>query len=370
MRVNACPARHSVAAPQCHPGISRVLGPLRLLPLFFFVLAAVVARPASAQVPLPISVERQPGAEDCPDTAGLVARVEAILGRGSSDDSTPYRVTFTHSAQAFTAAIRLGSDGSTVRWLDAREPTCAGLAHATAIALAVLFDADLSVAGSGREDAPPPDTPSPPPPATPPPALAKPKPNARDTKPDANDADEDLEDEHPRSGSKLDPQLSVGGAGLVGVLRPIGYGLVADLGLEGKDFRGSIGALWVPPETLTLAPGSARESILSGTLRGCYALARGSVLRFDLCTGALLGVARAQARGFTVDDAQHNEIFLAFPAELALSGRSRFIGWELGASALLLCPPNEFKIEGLDVTYRPQPVAGMFTLRVFVEPFR
>jgi hypothetical protein len=33
-----------------------------------------------------------------------------------------------------------------------------------------------------------------------------------------------------------------------------------------------------------------------------------------------------------------------------------------------LCPPNEFKVEWLWVTYHPAPVAGLFTLRVFIEP--
>ena len=80
--------------------------------------------------------------------------------------------------------------------------------------------------------------------------------------------------------------------------------------------------------------------------------------------------ARAQARGFTFDEPQHNELFLAFPAELALSSRSRFVGWELSAAALLLCPPNEFRVEGLGVTYHPAPVAGMFSLRAFLEPLR
>ena len=343
--------------------------------LTLLALALAFARSASARAPLPISVEREPGAEDCPDTAGLVARVQAILGRDGSDTPSPYRVTFAHTTQTFAATIQLGSDGSTVRSLAAREPTCAGIAHATAVALAVLFDSDLNVSGATSaatepreaiqpsETANPSEAPSGPatsPPTQPPPRQA----NPQDPEP-ANDA---AALPAPTTRARGEPLFAVGAAALVGVLRPLGFGLVADLGLESQNLRGTLGALWVPPETLTLTPGSARESLLSGTVRGCYALLHTGSARLDGCTGALLGVARAQARGFTVNQPQQRELFLAFPAELALSMRSRTIGWELGASALLLCPPNEFKVEGLGVTYHPAPVAGLFTLRVFIEP--
>ena len=339
------------------------------------LFAFACARSASARAPLPISVEREPGAEDCPDTAGLVARVQAILGRDASDAATPYRVTFAHTAQTFTASIQLSSDASTVRSLAARDPTCTGIAHATAIALAVLFDSDLKASGAASaatqpseavqpsETANPSEAPSPPTtarPTQPPPRKALP-PNAEP----ANDA---ALPPGSSARARVDPLFAIGAAALAGVLRPLGFGLVADLGLESKNLRGTLGALWVPTETLTLPPGTARESLFSGTLRGCYALLHAGRARLDGCTGALFGVARAQARGFTVDQPQHRELFLAFPAELALSMRSRSIGWELGASALLLCPPDEFKVEGLGVTYHPAPVAGLFTLRVFVEP--
>ncbi len=339
------------------------------------LLALCFGRVAAASQPAPVSVDREPGAETCPDTAGLAAQVQAIIGHVTREDATPYRITFTHNGPTFSAAIRLGAanaDSTVVRSLDAHEPTCTALAHATAIALAVLFDSDLGAENASGSAAAPsaskPDAASPTPPATVPEAPAKPR------APDANtkaNITNDTERAPPASNAqRVDPLFAVGGSALVGVLRPVSFGLVADLGLESRRLRASVGALWVPTETLTLAPGSARESLLSGTLRGCYAMLRAGTLRLDACTGLLLGVARAQAYGFTLDEPQQHELFLAFPAELAVSGRARFIGWELSASALFLSPPNEFRVQGLGVIYHPAPIAGMFALRMFIEPTR
>ena len=62
------------------------------------------------------------------------------------------------------------------------------------------------------------------------------------------------------------------------------------------------------------------------------------------------------------------ELFLAFPLEAAFAVRMGVVGWELGASALVLSPPNEFQVEGLGPAYSPAPIAGMFALRAVLEP--
>jgi hypothetical protein len=361
MRVSASPERSLAPAPLRPPRFLRVLARGWGVALSWLVVWGGGLRPAYAQAPAPISVEREPGTEDCPDTAGLAARVEAITGHGGSADATPYRVTFSRSAQGFTAAIRSGTDGATVRYLDAHEANCAALAHATAIALAVLFDADLG--GASTTEQPEEQPPTPAPPATPVrPPTHKPAPRASEDESDETSGGD-------ASKTRVEPFFSVGAAALVGVLRPVVLALVADAGIEIERFRGTVGAVWVTPQTIDLAPGSARENLLSGNVRLCYALTSRGLLRFDLCSGALIGAATAEARGFTSDE-RHTELFLAFPAELSLSGRSRFIGWQLGASALVLYRPNEFEVEGLGPTYRPAPVAGMLALRVFFEPLR
>lgn len=306
-------------------------------------MLCAATRPAAAEPAPPISVDREPGSEDCPDTAALAAQVEAVLGRSSDPEMTPYRVTFSRSAQMFSARIRSGAEGPIVRQLQASEPSCASLAHATAVALAVLYDSDLRGADEPK--------------ATPP-VASKPPPAPAPLQPVAKKAATPL---------RISPIFSAGAAALVGVLRPVAPAVLGDAGLELGDFRASLGVLWVPSQTLSLPPGSVHENLVSGTLRACYGAWRGAAVRFDLCTGALVGAVSAEASGFKVDE-RHTELFLAFPLEAAFAVRTGTVGWELGASALVLSPPNEFQVEGLGPAYSPAPIAGMFALRVVLEP--
>jgi hypothetical protein len=334
---------------QAARGRFAVVGPgIRIslvLPGVWFVVAALLAatRGAASEPAPPIAGEREPGSEDCPDTDRLVARVEAILGRKSAADMTPYHVTFSHGAEGFSAAIR-SADGTTVRRLQASEPTCAALAHATAVALALLYDSELG-ASDERPVEKPPETPKAPPPK--PPAPRPPR------------TDE--------SALRVSATFSAGAAALVGVLRPVAPALLGDAGLELGAFRTSLGVLWVPPQTLSLSPGTVHEDLVSGTLRACYVAWRATALRFDLCTGVLAGAISAEARGFDANE-RHTELFLAFPLEAAFAVRTAIVGWELGASALVLAPPNEFEVAGRGSAYGPEGIAGMFALRVVVEP--
>ncbi|HEX3776798.1 MAG TPA: hypothetical protein VHV51_20140 [Polyangiaceae bacterium] len=331
----------------------------------------LVPRQLRAQALPPVTVDREAGAEDCPDTAALTARVQALLGHGTpSSEATAYRVTFSHSPGEFSAAIRSGTDGATVRYLNAREPSCGALAHATAIALAVLFDADFaddangadgSANGADGERAAPESAEPPAPPLTPPPTKIVPRPPEDET-----DAGETAS---KHAGERVDPWFALGAAGLAFALRPVVPALLADFGIEASHFRGSVGVIWVPPETIRLAPGSAEENLIGGNFRGCYAFARRAVWRWDLCTGAVIGAASAEARGFSTNE-RHTELFLAFPLELGLSARAHSFGWQLGLSGLVLAPPNEFNVAGVGLTYHAPPIAGMLALRVFFQPLR
>jgi hypothetical protein len=314
--------------------------------------APVEATPPSvaAEPTLPIVVERDTGAEDCPDTGELSERIRVILGHGTDQEVTRYRVTFSRGPQGFTAAIHPDTDGAVARHLHAHEPTCAALAHATAVALAVLFDSDLASTLAEAAVTDPPEAVAPP---------AKPPSPALPVTP--------LESRDATHGTRVTPTLAVGVAALVGVLRPIAPALLADAGIQLGRFRTSVGALWVTPQTLALPPGSARENLLAGTLRVCYVVSRGRVFRFDACSGGLIGAASAEARGFKVNE-QRTELFLAFPLEMAVAARTGIFSWELGASALILAPPNEFQVTGRGATYQPSPLAGMFALRVVYEP--
>jgi hypothetical protein len=322
-------------------------------------LAAIglLCREAAAQSPDAIRVEREPGAEDCPDTDALTKRVATLLGRPGDPQTAPYLVTFARTPQALTAAIRAGDESATVRRLSARESSCAALAHATAVALAVLLDADPSApaseanaSGTAETSDTTPEKKAELPPAKPAPLPVSAAPAAATPEPSS-------------APPSVDPFVALGAGAAAFVLRPASFALRADVGLKLRRLRASVGALWLTPQTLELAPGSAREQLLSASLRACYAVAGDARLRLDACSGALLGAAQAQARGFA-QNMQHSELFLAFPVGLALTTPIGPMSWELAAAALVLCPPNEFNVVGRGPTYQPPPVAGLFTLSV------
>jgi hypothetical protein len=300
-----------------------------------------LCRPAEAQDSEPLSVERGVGAEECPDAPALIARVAAIRGRAGVPDGASYQVDFSHTADTFTAVIHSGVNGESQRVLEGHGLSCAALAQATAVTLALLFDSEAETT------APEPPKPEPPPRA--------PVQNERLL------AEPILIDVHQR-GPRVDGTLALGGAGLIGVLRPFSPALTGEIGLQVARWRMGIGVLWNPPQALTLGPGQVRESLLSGTARSCVALTRRDVFRFDVCTGLFAGVVTAQAEGFTRNE-RRLRTWLAIPLELSFARTSSPIGWDVSASALGSLMHQDFSIDNLGAAYEAPRIGGMLSLR-------
>ena len=100
---------------------------------------------ACAQGTEGLQVERAPGAETCPDAVSLSQRIAAIRGRPLTFSRLSYEVYFTRTGETFSATIVSGLSGESRRVLEGRG-TCAALAQATAVTLALLFDSDAESA--------------------------------------------------------------------------------------------------------------------------------------------------------------------------------------------------------------------------------
>ena len=306
-----------------------------------FLLAGVIGTlhgSARAQTPEALRVERAAGAEDCPDAANLSERIATIRGRPDAPSSSNYEVGFSHTADTFSATIRSGPNGESQRVLEGRGLTCAALAQATAVTLALLFDSE-------GESAPPakPEPEPPPPEIVTPPAEPSPP-------------------ERPRSHAQIDSTLSLGAAGLALVLRPLSPAFTGELGLRVDGFRVGLGLLWNPNQTIALDPGQVTESLLSGTARTCVALTRARGLQFDVCSGVFVGAVTAQAQGFSVNQRRVRS-WLAVPLELSLAELSGPVGWEVSASALGALVHQDFEVDGLGTAYHAPRVGGMLTFR-------
>ena len=306
--------------------------------LFASVIGTLQTR-ALAQRTEPLHVERALGAEECPDEADLDQRVAAIRGRARLEGNASYEVEFSRSGDTFSATISSGRSGESQRVLEGRG-TCASLAQATAVTLALLFDSDADHTAAPRALPPAP-------PPKPEPSLAPPS---------------ALDPSAPRP--SLDGTLSLGVAGLAFVLTPLSPAFTGELGLHVGGFRAGLGVLWNPPQSLALESGQTKVSLLSGTVRACVALARARRIELDICSGLFAGAVSAKADGAGIsDNAARTRSYLALPFELSLAQLSAPFGWEVSATALAALAHHDFEVEGLPVPYRAPRVGAMVTLR-------
>lgn len=310
-------------------------------------LALSQAFTAQAQAPLTppasdpfLSVTREPGAEGCPDTEALAAHVRHVRGQQATSATVAYHVTFSHRGGVFRASIRVGSAPG-ARVLRDRGATCTSLEQATALTLALLLDSDASELSLEEPEA-----------AAPPAAPVVP------VGPAAEAPAEGL----ALSRSHVNFMLAAGGAGLSGVLSPIAPAVTGELGIAVGRFRAHVGALWVPEQTLDLAPGTVNEDLLSGVARMCLAPWQGPQLRLDLCSGVYVGLLQVRANGYT-RDGEASKAWLAIPLELSLLTTAAPMGVELGASALLPLRRNDFSIDNLGVAYESWPVGLLVSMR-------
>jgi hypothetical protein len=289
-----------------------------------------------------VSVTRDEGAESCPDADALAAHVERLRGHQATSASSAYRVSFSRRGGVFRATIRLTTGGG-ARELRDRGTTCASLEQATALTLALLLDSEL------RE---------------PPSEADEPKPieltPAREAPPlEQNPPDPDRQ---PSRTSRASLTLSLGGAGVLGVVQPVVPAALAELGIGVNRFRTSLGVLWMPTQTYELGPGNLHERLLSGVARTCLAAVRGAAAHFDLCSGVYAGLLHVQASGYTVNDSA-DKAWLAVPIELSVSTTSTPISVEVGAAALLPLRRNDFAIDNLGIAYASWPVGLMLSMR-------
>lgn len=302
------------------------------------MITALFAGRARAQPVPPLSVSRAAGADDCPDAEGLLARIAQIRKSAPRADQPSYRVAFARDDTGLRAEITDEQTAGT-RVLSDRSPECAALAQATAVTLALLFDADAQAI----ENAPPP-APQAEPTAQPPPTNVEPV---------ESEADE-------RDSLRL--SLALGGGALVGVTRPIAPALDTELSVHNARYRAVLGALFVPALAFDFESGTVHTRLLAGSLHACVAPWSQGAWRFDVCAGAWLGALHASARGFDTTDAT-TRLWSALALDLRIARLPAPFGAELGASLLVPLRRQDFEIVNLGPVYESLPVAGLISLR-------
>ena len=299
-----------------------------------------VASIASAQAPEPLQVERASGAEACPDAVELGARVAAVRGQDPAGDSS-YFVQFARNGRGFSALLRSGTDGSSLRSLESTAADCGPLAQATAVTLALLFDADAARAEPARE-----------------PVQVAPEPRRESTPflPPPSAASSDLPD-RPLLGVVL-------GAGMAqGVLRRWAPSLLGEVALVLTPLRFGLGAWWIPAHDSELEPGVVELSLIAASGRVCYAAFRRPWLQVEVCSGVALGSITAAASGFGDSQTKHR-LFAALPLEVTFGQAGASASWQLSAALLIPFRRNQFGIDGLGLVYDTPALAALLAVRV------
>jgi len=306
---------------------------------------------AAAQPQAPkaaLVVTRGEGAQDCPDSAALAERVRGVAGAnvvsselGAAVFETWVQVAMTrnfggYSAQISTAGARHGS-----RTLDDLGPSCASLADAIAVTLAIFLDPYASL---------PPSTIAQPAPA--PPRLPEPKAKAPPETP-------------PQTHFYLDA-----GAGVtLNVLDHAMPLLAANAGLYlAPTWSLSLGGAYVLPDTTSSPGGEVELSLAYADLRGCgRALGESDGTHLDFCLTTMLGSLRGSGRGYPEHFSKHAAWWAVAVGPNLLFPITRSLSWILTGEAVLPVIRNGFDVQyngSKSLAFRPGAVAGLISLGV------
>lgn len=245
-------------------------------------------------------VSRDERAQVCPDAEHLANAVAALMERpavhvGAAPADVQLAVSLTCDDEGCSAQV-LASGGATgLRALRDPDPTCAGLADALAVSIAVLLDWQ-----GPQPPAPPPTSPSPP--------VPTPQVTVTIQAP-------------PRITS---PPLHLGyfaGAGVaLGLLPHVSLSLDAGLTLSAHSLpaRFTLGLHWLPEQSMSFHQGNIHTRLLSERLTGCVPVLK-SPVELAPCAALTLGHFRAVGSRFTDNSTVHATWLLAgLGAELRL----------------------------------------------------
>jgi len=304
---------------------------------------------AQSQAPKAVLiVTRGEGAQDCPDSAALAERVRAVAGGnvvsaepGSAAFETWVQVAIArnfngYSAQISTSGLRHGS-----RTLEDVGPSCASLADAVAVTLAIFLDPYAS--------APPPNAVSP---------------AVRSVRPPASKADEPREAPHPS------PFSVAASAGVtINVLEHAMPLLTAHAGLQLRPrWSLSLGGGYVLTDATTSPGGEVELSLAYVDLGACgRALGESGGLRLNWCLAAMLGSLRGSGRGYENEFSKSSPWLAAGVGPDVVFPITRAFSWILTGQAVLPLVFNGFDVEAngsRSQAFRPSSVGGLLSLGV------
>jgi len=310
----------------------------------------------------------------CPEKNEVLAEIERLLGGPPEPREAPFVAEARLSQRGGRWAVVLttrDARGSGERTVEGA--SCAEVANATALVIAIAFDPERVAEVQRRESEPPVVAPQPAAPAEPPPAPAPPPPPPPQPARPPPSPRPIVEAPHERVwfslaagvsgdvGSLPSPAFGVGGAVAVSY-HPVGgrvrafYFLPSSETLPERPTAGGDFDLWAVAISFCLVPWRSAEP-------GTRELGD---LHFELCPGLELGQMRGRGFGVSRPD-EGAALWLGPRGDAALRVTlHRYVGLraEIGALAPLARP--EFVLENVGVVYRASAAVGRASLDVEV----
>jgi len=288
-------------------------------------VAVALSTSSGAASPLSADISVLNGAVSCPDSRELHATVEHIVQRPllptSPADTVFATVSFRRAGTGFAALVQLTGAKQGERWLTDTGESCAPLAQAVAVTLALLVDSRPAPASSTA----------------------------------------DLRSHRSRGA------LSLGLGSTLG-LQP-SAGLAFDAALEVKWPRWSVhaGGVYLQPRDAELGPGRVSVRLAWADVLLCRLLSGGPALQLDACAAGAAGWLSGQGEGYP-EASQAGFFWSSLGAAIRLGGPlgERWL-WAITTEGLVPLEQHSFSVGNLGVAYRSDRVGGLARLHLGVR---
>ncbi len=331
-------------------------------------LAATAARAHAHEARASLVVTRGEGAEDCPNTDALAARMTAIAGQeiASPADAEPratwINVELLRVLAGYRAVISTRGERKGTRTIEDVGSDCKSLSDAVAIALVMLLDPGVSLE-------PKPAPPTPVANVTPEPAPPQADPAARSARAAADFGAAEPRSTAPRFGAEAS-----GGATLA-VLEhavPLLEG-GARLRLGWWSFGTGVGYVFpdrVADDRVAEAPRGVELELVYAYARACGALFTNEQSRLELCAEPMAGSLRGEGDGYSETDPRRL-LWSAVAATAELYTRlSGPLLWSARVRVLVPVVRHGFSVElpeGRARAFTMPPLGGTLSLGVATE---
>jgi hypothetical protein len=303
--------------------------------------ATLGGRALAEPVRASLTVTRDDGSRECPDSAALTARVETVASRKlfeiaeTEPRDTWVQVEFVRSISGFRAVISARGSRQGTRSLEDVGPECTSLADAVAITLAILLDPTIATGGD-----PPPLAVIPP---AAPPVVAPASADSPTARPEALHEDTAVPTVIGLEGS-AGPSFAM----LEGVVPFVEAGVRGRFG----DFIAlGGGGGFVLPQRIDHGSGTVDVSLAYGYARGCANLLPKRRTNLEGCLEPMLGGLRGSGEDY--DQGNQTEwVFWSAAAVLlqAYGPISKSMSWSIRARLLAPLVRHGFSVDNAGST--------------------